>query len=166
MGRIVAYTDGGCRGNPGGIGAHAFILIDPATRRALERADAVPDTTNNRMEMLAVIEALSALRRPSDSVLVFSDSRYLIDCCTKWIRGWKARGWSRKEGPLKNVDLLQRLDQLLAVRPVEFRWVEGHANNHGNNRADGLANEAMDRLARGQTARIERRFQWKGALPT
>jgi ribonuclease HI len=167
VGRIVAYTDGGCRGNPGGIGAWAFVLVDEASRRALERADAVDDTTNNRMEMAAAIEALAALRRMGSEVVVCTDSRYLVDCCTKWMRGWKARGWARreeKEGPLKNVDLLRELDRLMGLHAVTWRWVQGHAGHRGNERVDQMANEAMDRLARGEAGRYERRTRWKGKL--
>src|SRR4030095_14723714 len=109
---VIAYTDGGCRGNPG-VGGWAFLLIHPTTCRALERAGGEPHTTNNRMEMTAAVEALNAVRKRNTSVLIRSDSRYLIDCCTKWLPGWKARGWKRKEGPLKNLDLLQALDELL-----------------------------------------------------
>src|SRR5215468_631634 len=167
MGRIVAYTDGGCRGNPGGIGAWAFVLVDETSRRMLERADAVDDTTNNRMEMAAAIEALAALRRMGSEVVVCTDSRYLVDCCTKWMQGWKARGWARreaKEGPLKNVDLLKELDRLTALHTVTWRWVQGHAGHRGNARVAQMANEAMDRLARGEVARYERRTQWRGKL--
>lgn len=165
MTSIVAYTDGGCRGNPGGIGAWAFVLIDKASGQALERADAADDTTNNRMEMSAAVQALAALRRPRSAVLVCSDSLYLINCCSKWMRGWKAKGWARKEGPLKNVDLLQELDRLIGLHEVKFRWVQGHAGDAGNEHVDRLANEAMNRLTLRQPTRIERRFQWKGRLP-
>src|SRR5262245_19973061 len=109
---VIAYTDGGCRGNPGGIGAWAVLLIHPKTGRALERAGGERETMNNRMEMQAAIEALGALRRRQTSITIRSDSQYLINCCTKWLPSWKAHGWRRNEGPLKNVDLLQKLDVL------------------------------------------------------
>ena len=164
MCRIVAYTDGGCRGNPG-IGAWAFALVDVATKRALERADAVRETTSNRMELTAVIEALSALRRPRSRVLVLSDSRYVVNCGGRWIAGWKRRGWERKDGPLKNVDLLRQLDELATSHEIEWKWVPGHAGEFGNERVDALANQAMDRLMASETTRWDQRLAWKGGLP-
>jgi ribonuclease HI len=161
---VIAFTDGGCRGNPGGVGAWAFVLIDPETRRTLERADAVQSTTNNRMELQAAIEALRAVRKQGSRILVCSDSKYLINCCTKWMNGWKAQSWQRKESPLKNVELLQQLDILLAQHAVDWRWVPGHVGNVGNERADQLANEAMDRLVCGATPGWEQRGTWASAL--
>jgi ribonuclease HI len=160
---LIAFTDGGCRGNPG-VGAWAFVLVDPKTRKALERAGAAPETTNNRMEMQAAIEALAAVKVLESRVLVMSDSKYLIGCCTEWMAGWKAKGWKRKGDPLKNLDLLQKLDELLTPRRVEFRWVAGHSGHDGNDHVDRLANEAMDRLELGREAAHERRFEWKGRL--
>ena len=157
---VIAYTDGGCRGNPG-VGAWAFLLIQPSSGRALERAGGEPNTTNNRMEMRAAIEALTAIRKRGAAVLIRSDSRYLIDCCSKWIPGWKARGWKRKDGELKNLDLLKQLDELVAKHRLEWEWVQGHAGNQGNERVDQLANEAMDRLSRGEPPEFERRRSWK-----
>jgi ribonuclease HI len=157
---VIAYTDGGCRGNPG-VGGWAFLLIQPDTGRALERAGGEPHTTNNRMEMRAAIEALSAIRKRGASVLIRSDSRYLIDCCSKWIPGWKARGWKRKDGPLKNLDLLKQLDELVTKHNPTWEWVEAHAGNPGNERVDQLANEAMDRIGRGEAPEYERRRSWK-----
>ena len=161
---IVAYTDGGCRGNPG-VGAWAFALVDRATKRALERADAVGETTSNRMELTAVIEALTALRPPRRRVIVLSDSRYVVNCGAKWIGDWKRRGWKRKEGLLKNVDLLRPLDELAALHDIEWKWVRGHAGEFGNELVDALANQAMDRLVAREPTRWERRFAWKGGLP-
>ena len=160
---VIAFTDGGCRGNPG-VGAWAFLLVDMKTRKALERAGGNPDTTNNRMEMQAAIEALQAVKQDGASVLVVSDSKYLIGCCTQWMAGWKAKGWKRKGDPLKNVDLLQQLDTLIAPRKVTFRWVAGHSGHAGNEHVDRLGNEAMDRLAQGLPAEHERRFDWTGPL--
>jgi len=160
---VIAYTDGGCRGNPG-VGAWAFVLVDVKSRQALERTGGERLTTNNRMEMGAAIEALQAISKPDCSVLIVSDSKYLIDSCTKWMTGWKAKGWKRKGDPLKNLDLLQRLDELLAGRKVEFRWVAGHSGHDGNEHVDRLGNEAMDRIERGQPAAHERRFEWQGKL--
>src|SRR4051812_3889584 len=121
---LIAFTDGGCRGNPG-VGAWAFVLLDVKTRKALERAGGELETTNNRMEMQAAIEALSSIKKPGSRVLVMSDSKYLIGCCTEWMAGWKAKGWKRKGDPLKNLDLLQKLDTLLATAKVDFKWVAG-----------------------------------------
>lgn len=158
MPELVIYTDGGCRGNPG-VGAWAFVLIHCASKTMLERADAVESTTNNQMELRAVIEALRAIKRPS-SLLVFSDSKYVIQCASQWIPGWKERGWKKKNGELKNVELLQSLDRLLSGHRVEWRWVAGHSGEPGNERVDQLANEAMDRLlVRGSSA-WERRGSW------
>jgi ribonuclease HI len=134
------------------------------TRKALERAGGENVTTNNRMEMMAAIEALGSIKSPSASVLVMSDSKYLIGCCTEWMPGWKAKGWKRKGDPLKNLDLLQRLDVLIDGRKLEWRWVAGHSGHYGNDHVDRLANEAMDRIGLGQPAAHERRFEWEGPL--
>lgn len=160
---VIAFTDGGCRGNPG-VGAWAFVLVDVKTRKALERAGGVRDTTNNRMEMQAAIEALKAVKQENASVLVVSDSKYLIGCCTEWMSGWKAKGWKRKGDPLKNVDLLKELDILIAPRTVTFRWVAGHSGHEGNEHVDRLGNEAMDRIELGRDPAHERRFDWSGPL--
>lgn len=162
---VVAYTDGGCRGNPGGIGGWGLVLIDPRSRVALERAGGAVDTTNNRMEMIAAIEALRAVKRRRATVLVCSDSKYLIDCCSKWMLGWKKRGWSRKDGPLKNVDLLVELDALITQHEVRWQWVPGHSGDPGNERADALANLAMDRIAAGDQPMYEHRLKWTAKLP-
>jgi ribonuclease HI len=160
MSELVAYTDGGCRGNPGGLGGWGFVLIDPRTSRALERAGGAATTTNNRMEMQAAIEALSAVRRGPRAIVVRTDSLYLLKSCSVWLPGWKARGWRRKDGPLLNVDLLQRLDELQSRHRVRWEWVRGHAGERGNEHADRLANQAMDRIARGDELLHERRFRW------
>jgi ribonuclease HI len=163
MSKVVAFTDGGCRGNPG-VGAWAFVLVDVATRKALEAAGGEQQTTNNRMEMWAAIAALQAVTKPNTQILIVSDSKYLIGCCTQWMAGWKKNGWKRKGDPLKNLDLLQKLDELLSHREVEFRWVAGHSGHVGNEHVDRLGNEAMDRLAQGLSAAHERRFDWSGPL--
>jgi ribonuclease HI len=163
MSDIIAFTDGGCRGNPG-IGAWAFVLVDARTRKALERAGGESRTTNNRMEMSAAIEALRAIKKPGTRVLVVSDSKYLIGCCSEWLPSWKAKGWKRKGEPLKNLDLLQELDQLMAPHELRFRWVAGHSGHYGNEHVDRLGNEAMDRLAAGVDPAHERRFEWEGPL--
>jgi len=163
MADVIAFTDGGCRGNPG-VGAWAFVLVDLKTRKALERAGGLRDTTNNRMEMQAAIEALQAVKQEGKSVLIVSDSKYLIGCCTQWMAGWKAKGWKRKGDPLKNVDLLKQLDELIAPRTVTFRWVAGHSGHYGNEHVDSLGNEAMDRIELGRDPAHERRFDWSGPL--
>jgi ribonuclease HI len=159
MREVIAYTDGGCRGNPG-IGAWAFVLVDRLTKKALERAGGEGDTTNNRMEMQAAIEALCAVRGEDSRILLLSDSKYLIGCCTEWITGWKRNGWKRKGGPLKNLDLLQRLDEVMAGKTIVFRWVAGHSGHPGNEHVDQLGNMAMDRIQSGQDPAHERRFDW------
>ncbi len=159
MVELVAYTDGGCRGNPG-VGGWGFVLIDPRTQEALEGAGGAATTTNNRMEMQAAIEALSAIRRRSGAIVVRTDSLYLLKSCSLWLPGWKALGWRRKAGPLLNVDLLQRLDELQSRHRVRWEWVRGHAGDPGNERADRLAGEAMDRIALGDDRRYERRCRW------
>lgn len=143
--RIVIYTDGGCRGNPG-VGGWGFLLIDTETEKALERRGGEAHTTNNRMEMTAAIEALRALKDGRLKIEIRSDSRYLVDMCTSWMKGWKARGWKRKGGQILNLDLVQELDRLLQEFDVRFVWVQGHAGDPGNEYADKLTNEAMDRL--------------------
>lgn len=160
---IIAYTDGGCRGNPG-IGAWAYLLIHRPSARALEQADGERQTTNNRMELTAVLKCLQALTRPDTELEIRSDSKYTIDCCEKWLPGWKRNGWRRKGGPLKNVDLLQELDALLARHRVRFRWVKGHAGEVGNEYVDGLLNRAMDQLGRGAPAAHHKRRHFQ--LPT
>lgn len=163
MSKVVAFTDGGCRGNPG-VGAWAFVLVDVATRKALEGAGGEQQTTNNRMEMGAAIAALESVKKLDTEILIVTDSKYLIGCCTQWMAGWKKNGWKRKGDPLKNLDLIQKLDELLTGRKVEFRWVAGHSGHVGNEHVDRLGNEAMDRLEQGGSAAHERRFDWTGPL--
>lgn len=163
MSKVVVFTDGGCRGNPG-VGAWAFVLVDTSTRKALEGTGGEQQTTNNRMEMWAAIAAMQAVKKADTQLLIVTDSKYLIGCCTQWMTGWKKNGWKRKGDPLKNLDLLQKLDELISGREVEFRWVAGHSGHVGNEHVDRLGNEAMDRLERGQDAAYERRFDWTGPL--
>lgn len=153
---VIAWTDGGCRGNPGP-GGWAFVLVNTASGARLERCGGEDATTNNRMEILAAVEALKALRKDGLDVLVHSDSQYLIKAASEWLPGWKARGWRRKEGELKNVELLKELDRQLGRHRVRWRWVKGHAGDPGNERVDALANQAMDRMAKGEDPAWERR---------
>jgi ribonuclease HI len=140
------------------------LLVDIATRKALESAGGEKLTTNNRMELGAAIAAIEAVKNPETRILIVSDSKYVIGCCTQWMAGWKKNGWKRKGDPLKNLDLLQRLDELLTGRDVQFRWVAGHSGHAGNEHVDQLGNVAMDRLELGQDPAHERRFEWKGPL--
>lgn len=156
---VIAYTDGGCRGNPG-IGGWGFIAIDATSGASLERCGGEKVTTNNRMEFMAAIMALKALRKPGLSVLMYSDSNLLIKSATEWMPGWKAKGWRKKEGELKNVDLLKELDAVMQVHQVQWRWVKGHAGDPGNEWADELTNEAMDRAQQGSLEISEQRGSW------
>ncbi|HYC35121.1 MAG TPA: ribonuclease HI [Usitatibacter sp.] len=137
------YTDGACKGNPGP-GGWGAILECGGTERELFGGER--GTTNNRMELKAVIEALSALKRPS-RVVVHTDSQYVQKGITEWIRSWKARGWrTAAKEPVKNEDLWRQLDALAARHEIEWRWVRGHAGHHGNERADALANKGVASL--------------------
>ena len=133
---ITIYTDGACSGNPGPGGWGALLMWNGHEK---ELSGGEAETTNNRMEMMAVIKALEALKG-SSKVELYTDSKYVMQGITEWIDGWKATGWktaSRK--PVKNVDLWQEIDALVNVHDVTFHWVKGHAGNEGNERADALA---------------------------
>ncbi len=156
---VVIYTDGGCRGNPGP-GGWAFLAINPATGSALERCGGERDTTNNRMELMGAIMALRSLRKDGLKVLLHSDSQYVVKAASEWIPSWKARGWRRKEGALKNIDLLKDLDALGARFQVSWQWVRGHAGNPGNERVDALTNQAMDAIRAGGDPVFEKRVSW------
>jgi ribonuclease HI len=141
--RIEIYTDGACRGNPGPGGWAATLSLGEHFR---ELSGAEPATTNNRMELTAVIEALSALKRES-RVRVFTDSEYVRRGITEWLKAWKARDWrTADKKPVKNRDLWERLDAVAARHDVEWRWVKGHSGVPGNERVDALANAAIDAL--------------------
>ena len=138
------YTDGACKGNPGPGGWGAVLEYDGKEREIFggERA-----TTNNRMELTAVIEALAALNRPCRIVL-HTDSQYVQKGITEWIRGWKARGWrTAAKEPVKNADLWKKLDQAIGEHEIEWVWVRGHSGHEGNERADRLANKGVAALA-------------------
>ena len=137
MEKIDIYTDGACKGNPGP-GGWGALMRTGAHVEELFGGEA--NTTNNRMELKAVIEALTALTRPC-SVVVHTDSQYVQKGISEWIHGWKARGWkTAAKAPVKNVDLWQALDAAQARHTIEWRWVKGHAGHEGNERADALAN--------------------------
>ena len=134
---IDIYTDGACKGNPGA-GGWGALLKSGAHYKELYGGE--PHTTNNRMELLAVIRALEALKRPS-RVRVHTDSQYVQKGISVWIHDWKRRGWRTVEKkPVKNTDLWRRLDELAATHRIEWIWVKGHAGHPENERADALAN--------------------------
>ncbi len=138
--QIIIYTDGACTGNPGPGGWGALLTKG---ERQLELSGGEKSTTNNRMELQAAIEGLKALKRPS-KVVLFSDSRYLINGITTWIHSWKRNNWQRRpSGAVKNVDLWQEIDRLNSVHAVSWQWVKGHSGDAGNEKADQLAREAI-----------------------
>jgi ribonuclease HI len=142
---VEIFTDGACKGNPGP-GGWGAILRTGSTEREISGGEAL--TTNNRMEMMAVIAALNALKRPC-RVTVSTDSRYVMDGLTKWIHGWQRNGWrTADKKPVKNADLWQ--DLLSAAKPhqITWQWVKGHAGHAENERADTLASEAALAMAR------------------
>jgi ribonuclease HI len=142
--QVVIYTDGACKGNPGP-GGWGALLTSGDTVKELFGGEL--GTTNNRMEMTAVIEALAALKRPC-CVTLYLDSEYVRKGITEWIHGWKVRGWrTAAKTPVKNVDLWQRLDALITLsgHDVRWHWVKGHAGDPGNERADALANKGVER---------------------
>lgn len=142
--RVEIYTDGACRGNPGP-GGWAALLSHAGREKELSGAE--PLTTNNRMELTAVIRALETLKRPVEARL-FTDSEYVRRGITEWLPRWKARGWRTADRkPVKNQDLWMALDALAAVHRIEWRWVPGHAGVPGNERVDALANRAIDALS-------------------
>ena len=140
---LVAFTDGGCRGNPG-VGAWAFLLVDAKSRQALECSDGEVETTNNRMEMTAVIRALEALIEPCE-VILHSDSRYVIDGMTKWIHGWQKKGWiNASKKPVRNEDLWHELIEAAKRHRITWQWVKGHDGHVENERVDRLASAAAE----------------------
>ena len=148
MNKVVIYTDGACKGNPGPGGWGALLRAADGAEKELCGGEA--QTTNNRMEMMAVIEALTALKRPCHVVL-HVDSQYVLKGMTEWLQGWKAKGWrTAAKQPVKNVDLWQRLDALVhqSEHRIEWQWVKGHAGDPGNERADALANRGVEQLGR------------------
>ncbi len=141
--RVEVYTDGACRGNPGP-GGWGAILRYKGREKELYGAEA--ETTNNRMELMAAISALEALQR-SCRVDLTTDSKYVMQGITEWIDGWKKRGWKNSaRKPVKNVDLWQRLDAATQRHEIEWHWVRGHTGHPENERADALANKAIDEM--------------------
>lgn len=141
---VEIYSDGACRGNPGPGGWGAILRLKSATRSAeKELWGGEAATTNNRMELTAVIRALEALKGPSE-VRVFTDSQYVQKGISEWIHSWKRKGWKTADKKdVKNVDLWKELDALAARHRVEWRWVKGHAGHPENERADRLANQGI-----------------------
>ena len=140
-GQVVEnFTDGSCRGNPGP-GGWGAILRSGSTEKELFGGEAA--TTNNKMELTAVIRALEALRQPS-KVSLYTDSQYVQKGISEWIHGWKRNGWKTADKkPVKNIDLWQRLDQAIQAHQVQWRWIKGHAGHPENERADALARGAI-----------------------
>lgn len=136
---VTIYTDGACSGNPGPGGWGAILKFG---RHEKELSGGEPETTNNRMELRAALEALRSLTEPC-SVTLFTDSEYLRRGVTEWLPGWKRRNWRRKGGKLANVDLWMKLDEEIARHEVHWRWVRGHAGHPLNERVDKLARKAI-----------------------
>lgn len=142
-GLVEIFTDGACRGNPGPGGWGAILRFN-GTEKELFGAE--PLTTNNRMELMAAISALGALKRPC-RVSLTTDSKYVQQGITEWLAGWKRKNWkTASRQPVKNVDLWQELDRLAAPHQIQWHWVKGHAGHPENERADQLANRAIDEL--------------------
>jgi ribonuclease HI len=140
---IHIYTDGACKGNPGP-GGWGAVLEYGGTEREMFGGESA--TTNNRMELTAVIEALAALKRPC-RVILHTDSTYVMKGITEWINGWKARGWkTAAKAPVKNIDLWKKLDEVVRTHEIDWIWVKGHAGDVGNERADALANKGVESI--------------------
>ncbi|MBT5187421.1 MAG: ribonuclease HI [Kordiimonadaceae bacterium] len=141
MKKIIIYTDGACSGNPGPGGWGALLIYDDHQKEIMEGAF---ETTNNRMELTAAIEALNALKK-SCAVTLHTDSTYVKDGITKWIENWKKNGWrTAAKKPVKNADLWQALDQAVKRHDISWCWVKGHSGDEGNERADELANMGLN----------------------
>jgi ribonuclease HI len=143
MTTVELYTDGACRGNPGP-GGWAALLVAGSERKEVSGAE--PATTNNRMELKAAIAGLKALKRRC-AVQLYTDSKYVLEGATKWLPGWKARGWkTAAREPVKNQDLWRELDAAAQTQDIAWHWVKGHSGHAGNEYVDQLANQAIDRL--------------------
>jgi ribonuclease HI len=141
MTEVVIYTDGACSGNPGP-GGWGAVLQGGGKERELYGGE--PLTTNNRMELMAAIQALETLQRPA-TVTLYTDSKYLLDGITKWIHGWQRNGWlTSAKKPVKNDDLWRRLTAAMSRHEVTWKWVKGHAGDPGNERADELARRGIE----------------------
>lgn len=141
---IEIYTDGACRGNPGP-GGWGALLRYKGKEKTFHGGEA--NTTNNRMELTAVIKALEALNRTGCQIRIYSDSKYVLNGINEWIANWKKRGWkTAAKKPVLNAELWQQLDALVAQHDIEWQWVKGHSGHPGNERADALANLGIDEL--------------------
>lgn len=141
---IKIYTDGACKGNPGKGGWGALIQL---CGESIEIFGGEPNTTNNRMELIAVIEALDKVKAEPSRVMVFTDSTYVQKGISEWILNWKKNGWrSSNKQPVKNQDLWMRLDELKQGMKIEWNWVKGHAGHPENERADFLANQGVESI--------------------
>lgn len=149
MKSIEIHTDGACLGNPGPGGWGALLRFNGTER---EIAGSEAHTTNNRMELMAAIAALEALKQPCEAVL-FTDSKYVQQGISEWLAGWKRKGWKTSGGdPVKNQDLWQRLDAAAQAHKIEWRWVKGHAGHPDNERVDALARAAAEKVRDGARA--------------
>ncbi len=145
MEKIVIYTDGGCRGNPG-VGGWGVWLRYGDHDKKLKGGE--KNTTNNRMELTAAIKALEAIKSSTIDIDLYTDSKYVMTGINEWIKGWKARDWkTANKKPVKNVDLWQQLDLMNIKHNVHWHWVKGHSGDLGNEMADELANLAMDEIS-------------------
>lgn len=150
--KVVIHTDGACSGNPGP-GGWGVILESGSRRKELKGGEAL--TTNNRMELTAAIEALEALKAPSE-VDLYTDSNYLRDGITSWIKGWKKNGWRTADRkPVKNAELWERLERAASRHTVRWHWVKGHVGHDANERADELAREGMAPFVTGRRVQSE-----------
>lgn len=142
---VEIWTDGACKGNPG-VGGWGVLLRRNHHEKTLCGGE--PDTTNNRMELTAVIEALNVLKRPC-RVILHTDSQYVQKGITEWLPNWKARGWrTASKQPVKNADLWQKLDEAAVRHHIDWRWVRGHDGDPGNERADELANKGVQTVVK------------------
>lgn len=141
---VYLFTDGACSGNPGP-GGWGFLMRHPASGKEIQRSGGVLKTTNNQMELTAVIEGLSLLKRPT-VVEIVSDSTYVLDGLSSWIESWKKRNWHRKGGPVKNLELWKKLDEFKQIHDLRFTWIKGHAGHPENEICDQLAVQAYQNL--------------------
>ncbi len=142
--QVEIFTDGACKGNPGPGGWGALIRYGDHEK---EISGGDPDTTNNRMELMAAIQALNVLIEPC-SIRLFTDSKYVLDGITKWVAGWQRNGWKNaSKQPVRNADLWHDLIESAARHKIDWQWVKGHSGHEGNERADTLASDAADMAA-------------------